>query len=190
MSKFLEIFKEKYYPHLKQRRNTFKMMFEYLDNLNQDKYLIVETGTTRVKGNWDDGNSTVMFDEYCQLNNGITYTVDLSPKSCEVARKHTSNSTIVCVNDGVKFLNEFPSPEKIDLLYLDSFDLNWDNPHPSSLHHLKELTAIYSSLKPGCLIVVDDNANGKGKGLYVSKFLENVGDKLYFNNYQIGYIKK
>jgi len=191
MSKFLEVFNQKYYPHLKQRKDTFKIMFEYLDSLNQDKYLIVETGTTRVKDNWDDGNSTIMFDEYCQLNNGIIYTIDLDPKACEVARECTSNHTIVCVNDGVKFLHEFPSPKKIDLLYLDSFDLDWGNPHPSSLHHLKELTAIYSNLKPGCLIVVDDSGHNKqGKGQYVAEFLDNVGDKLYFNQYQIGYIKK
>ena len=76
-----------------------------------------------------------------------------------------------------------------DNLILDSFDLDWNNTHPSSLHHLKELTTVYSKLKPGCLIVVDDNHNGLGKGQYVADFLSNVNDRLYFNEYQIGYIK-
>jgi hypothetical protein len=68
--------------------------------------------------------------------------------------------------------------------------LDWDNPHLSSLHHLKELAAVYAKLKPGCLIVVDDNNNGVGKGQYVSDFLNNSNDStLLFDDYQIGYIK-
>ena len=189
---FLNIFFSEYYHHLGTRNNTFRMMFEYLDSLNQDKYLIVETGTTREKDNWQDGNSTIMFDKYCQINNGTVYTIDNYPPNCETVRGFTSNNTIVCLNDSVKFLHEFPTPEKIDLLYLDSFDISWDNPHPSSLHHLKELTSIYSNLKPGCLIVVDDcNWDGnKGKGQYVEEFLWEVGAKLYFEEYQVGYIKQ
>lgn len=93
------------------------------------------------------------------------------------------------LDDSVKFLHGFETPEEIDLLYLDSFDLEWENPHPSSLHHLKELTAVYSKLKPGCLIVVDDNQSGLGKGQYIVDFLNNVNDKKYFDDYQIGYIK-
>jgi len=57
------------------------------------------------------------------------------------------------------------------------------------MHHLKELTTIYAKLKPGCLIVIDDNFEGEGKGRYVAEFLEETGAKLYFNDYQIGYIK-
>ena len=70
-----------------------------------------------------------------------------------------------------------------------TFDVDFRNPHVSALHHLKELTTVYSKLKPGCLIVVDDNHNGLGKGQYVADFLSNVNDRLYFNEYQIGYIK-
>jgi hypothetical protein len=190
MSKFLEIFKQQFYPYLGQRKETFRIIFEYLDNLKQDKYLIVETGTTRIKENWDDGNSTIMFDKYCQLNNGIIYTVDIDPQACETSRKNTGNNTIVYLGDSVKFLQTLGNPENIDLLYLDSFDVDWDNTHPSSFHHIKELCTVYAKLKSGCLIVVDDNSNGKGKGTYVFEFLNNVGDKLLFDEYQIGYIKK
>lgn len=191
MSTFLNVMKTEYFPYLGSRTSTFKMMFEYLDSLNKDKYLIVETGTTRYTNNIEgDGASTFMFDLYCNTEkNGIVYTVDIDPQACENVRNHTSPKTIVCLNDSVKFLSTFPNPEDIDLLYLDSFDLDWNNPHPSSLHHLKELTTVYSKLKPGCLIVVDDNHNGLGKGQYVADFLSNVNDRLYFNEYQIGYIK-
>lgn len=191
MSTFLNVMNRDYFPYLGSRSSTFKMMFDYLDSLNKDKYLIVETGTTRHVNNIEgDGASTVMFDLYCNTEkNGTVYTVDINPQACENVRKYTSSKTIVCLNDSVKFLSVFPNPEDIDLLYLDSFDLDWSNPHPSSLHHLKELTAVYAKLKPGCLIVVDDNHDGLGKGQYVADFLNNANDKLYFSEYQIGYIK-
>lgn len=191
MEKFSKIMNEKFYPLLGKREKTFRMMFDYLNSLNKDKYLIVETGTTRYTDNIQgDGASTIMFDLYCNTEkNGLVYTVDINPSACALVRTQTSPKTIVSLNDSVKFLATFPNPEDIDLLYLDSFDLDWNNPHPSSLHHLKELAAVYSKLKPGCLIVVDDNHNGLGKGQYVVDFLNNVNDKLFFDEYQIGYIK-
>lgn len=191
MNNFSQIMDERFYPYLGERENTFRMMFDYLNSLDKDKYLIVETGTTRLENNiTGDGSSTIMFDLYCNTEkNGLVYTVDIDPSACELVRKKTSPKTMVCLNDSVKFLATFPNPEDIDLLYLDSFDLDWGNPHPSSLHHLKELTAVYSKLKSGCLIVVDDNHRGLGKGQYVVDFLNNVNDKIYFDAYQIGYIK-
>jgi len=189
---FFEIFFSRYYPFLDKRKNTFKQMFMYLESLNKENYLIVETGTTRYINDLEgDGNSTIMFDLYLNhQRNGILYTVDLHAPNCAVAQEHTSNKTTIIVGDSVNFLNKFPNPEEIDLLYLDSIDFQWDDQHPSSLHHLKELTTIYAKLKPGCLIVVDDNFEGEGKGKYVSEFLEEIGAKLYFNEYQIGYIKQ
>lgn len=191
MGKFSEIMEERFYPYLKRREKTFRLIFEYLDSLNNENYLIVETGTTRYYGNIEgDGSSTVMFDLYCNSEkNGRVYSVDNDPSACKISKAQTSDKTAVCLDDSVKFLHGFETPEEIDLLYLDSFDLEWENPHPSSLHHLKELTAVYSKLKPGCLIVVDDNQSGLGKGQYVVDFLNNVNDKKYFDEYQIGYIK-
>ena len=189
---FFKLYYSNYYPFLNQRQNTFTQMFMYLESLNKEKYLIVETGTTRDINNLEgEGNSTILFDLYLNhQKDGVLYTVDISPTNCAVAQKHVSNKTTVILGDSVNFLHKFPNPEDIDLLYLDSFDFNRDDPHPSSFHHMQELTAIYSKLKSGCLIVIDDNFNGMGKGKYVAEFLDNVGDKLYFNEYQVGYIKK
>ena len=83
--------------------------------------------------------------------------------------------------------NNYYDINNIDLIYLDSYDLDWNKPHKSSLHHLKELCAIIPKLKKGCVIIIDDNNNGIGKGQYVSNFLENIGATLLFSSYQIAY---
>ena len=76
----------------------------------------------------------------------------------------------------------------IDLLYLDSFDINFNKPHPSMLHHIKELCAIIGRLEKGAIIVVDDNIEKSGKGGYVADFMENLGYKKIIDEYQIAWI--
>lgn len=190
---FMDIFDQEYAPILSQRSHTFGQIFMYLDSLNKDNYTIVETGTTRIVDNFaGDGCSTVMFDRYVNSkNNGVVYTVDISPESCQTARSLTSNKTIVVLGDSVSFLSKFPNPQDIDLLYLDSYDFDFNDQHPSSFHHLKELTAVYAKLRPGCIIVVDDNfGGGVGKGAYVRDFLHNVGDILCWDEYHLGFVKR
>jgi len=190
---FMDIFNQEYAPILAQRSYTFGQIFLYLDSLNKENYTIVETGTTRIVDNFaGDGCSTIMFDRYVNSkNNGIVYTVDINPESCKTARSLTSNKTIVVLGDSVSFLTKFPNPQDIDLLYLDSYDFDFNDPHPSSLHHLKELTAVYAKLRPGCIIVVDDNfGGGIGKGNYVRDFLHNVGDILCWDEYHLGFVKR
>jgi hypothetical protein len=46
--------------------------------------------------------------------------------------------------------------EFLDLLYLDSFDVDFDDPLPSAIHHLKELLAI-APLVSFETLVVDDS---------------------------------
>jgi hypothetical protein len=94
----------------------------------------------------------------------------------------------------------------IDLLYLDSYDLDWSHPTPSAVHHLKELVSIIAGVGPHTLVVVDDapqllrvvaNDEGRftllgkptigGKGAYVAEYAEQVGAKLQFSHYQVGW---
>ena len=76
----------------------------------------------------------------------------------------------------------------IDVLYLDSFDVDFNNPVPSSFHHIKELLAIFPKIQKGTLIVVDDNFNGKGKGQMIKDYMKNIGINPFFDEYQIGFI--
>ena len=58
--------------------------------------------------------------------------------------------------DSVKFLWSIPPEKKIDFLYLDSYDIERENPHPSQMHHVKEM-CVSKNLKKGTIVVVDDH---------------------------------
>ena len=96
--------------------------------------------------------------------------------------KHCSNSWI---------FSRFLIDSRISpcFLYLDSFDLIAEDPHPSQQHHLKELCAVNKNLREGSLVVVDDHFTGLGigKGMYVKDFMADIGAELLFEEYQIGW---
>lgn len=158
--------------------------------------LIIETGCSRQEDNFEgDGMSTLIFDEYVNQNGGTFCSVDINPKNIEFARsKISGNANLVCA-DSVGFLwnlnKELASANQyIDLLYLDSYDFQFENTHPSSFHHTKELLAIIPRLRPGSMIAIDDNfvdsRTGEriGKGDYVAQFFDNVGIKKIYDGYQ------
>jgi predicted methyltransferase len=171
---------------LGKRADGFQCMWDTLKKMNKESYLIVETGTTRIPDNWEgDGQSTRIWDMFVKENNGRAITVDICPYACEVVKGLVSDNVSVVCDDSVHFLHTFEDKNKIDLLYLDSYDIDFNNPHNSSFHHIKELTAVFSSLKPSCLIAVDDNIANVGKGKYVREFLECIGYNVIHDGYQI-----
>jgi hypothetical protein len=79
----------------------------------------------------------------------------------------------------------------IDLLYLDSYDVDWNDPHPSALHHLMELCAAMPGLQSGSLVVVDDHLdfdNRPGKSKYIVPFMAAIGARKLFEAYQVGWV--
>ena len=188
---FIKYFDENYYSKLAARKDTFRKIFELLNN---KKAIIVETGTIRIKDNWrGDGQSTILFDKYINMNGGRFISIDNNVKNINISQSCVSNKAEFICGDSVKVLNEISKDDnfpKIDLLYLDSFNLDINNFHPSALHHIKELTSIIPKLKKGTIIVVDDNKRIKegGKGTYVQDYLENIESKKIFDEYQIGFV--
>lgn len=78
----------------------------------------------------------------------------------------------------------------IDVLYLDSYDYNPDDPLPAQLHQVAELGAAWSKLTDKSLILIDDcNIKGGGKCGLSDPFLKERGWKLVFNAYQKLYSK-
>ena len=73
--------------------------------------------------------------------------------------------------DSVLELEKIKQPA--DLIYLDSYDFEDNNPIPSMTHHLKELvsSAHIRVLSPGILMAVDDNfGDGVGKGKFIAEW--------------------
>jgi hypothetical protein len=83
--------------------------------------------------------------------------------------------------------------DQVDLFYLDSWDVKWNNDQDSAEHHLKEFLAIEPHLKPGAVVAIDDNArflnnNGRtGKGRRIVEYLEAKNIQPIYDAYQIIY---
>jgi hypothetical protein len=175
---------------IRPRAEAFEAMFVYLESVRKASYVIVETGCVR-QDDWIDGRATVLFDQFLQTREGCLYSVDIDADRCAYARSQVSDRTTVINEDSVSFLYRFARGQQIDLLYLDSYDVDWNDPHESALHHLKELYAAMPALKAGSLVVVDDHLNfdGRvGKSKYIVPFMHDIGARKLFEAYQIGWI--
>jgi hypothetical protein len=177
-------------PRLNKRAETFEQIFDYLERIVDP--VIVETGTYREENNYEgDGCSTLLFDQYVAAYGGVLWSVDNDPKACDLATAETDHAIVVC-QDSVEFLASLEG--KVDLLYLDSYNIaDWNHDCEPAAHHLKELFAARHCLKPGTLIVIDDNIvtpQGKrlGKGRLVYELFEALGGEPYLDAYQVGWI--
>ena len=147
---------------LKNREISFRKIFKYLDN-KPSPIIIVETGCLRKLNNFDDGQSTLLFDKYT-LSRGKgskVYTVDISSEATKVCKEVVSNNVEIVKDSSVRYLtylskNFLKTKSKVSMFYLDSFDVDWRYPYPAAAHHLKEFTAINRLLHEDTLVVVDD----------------------------------
>ena len=148
---------------LEVRKNSFNQIFKYLDSM-PDPIIIVETGCLRIKNNYSDGQSTLLFDKYTQFRgkSSKVYTVDIDANATKVCSQNVSDNVSITTGDSVKYLNnlskEFVKTNtNVALFYLDSFDCDWKSPEQSAQHHLKELVSIKKILNEQTLVVVDDS---------------------------------
>lgn len=185
---------------VRNRASSLELVFEILDEKKTKDFFIVETGCMRADHGQialgDDGASTFIFDDFINYYDGNVVSVDINPNNAKHANELTSDRTEVYCSDSVEFLWNLPEKRKIDLLYLDSFDFEPEDPIPSQKHHLKELCAAMTKLRKGSLIVVDDNANTPefewftkiaqgGKAGFVKDFMKSIGVEPLYDGYQI-----
>jgi predicted O-methyltransferase YrrM len=135
---------------------------------------IIETGTVRQIDNWEgDGQSTIVWDTLATNLGGTVTTIDINPIGAELVAELELQATTAIVGNS---LNVIPTlTGHADLLYLDSFDVDFENPLPAAAHHLSELIAALNLLAPGSLVAVDDNQDNQGKGSEVAWFLAEHG---------------
>jgi hypothetical protein len=198
-------------PRLELRHESFRKMFQYLDGLDRP-VVIVETGCARQAGNWaGDGQSTVLFDTYAGTRPGsVVHTVDINPEATAACAALVGPGVSIHTGDSVAVLRAIAQDLAdraltVDLLYLDSFDLDVNNPVPAAVHHLKELLSIAGAITRDTLVVVDDSpsiarialVDGThrllgpmtidGKGKYVAEYAQQVGAIPLFSCFQVGW---
>lgn len=177
-----------------QRGNGFLLMFQKLLEKQQQEYRIIETGTLRKPGNWKDGQSAKLFTDFVEAHNGTVRSVDIDPEAVSVANTFIKSPKFSShCSDSVKFLQEQTDLDQVDLFYLDSWDVKWENDTDSAEHHLKEFMAIEKFLKPGAVVAIDDNSRlladnrRTGKGRRIVEYLEIKGKMPIYDAYQIIY---
>lgn len=176
-------------PTYKDRYIGFRKIFAYLIAKNKSSYTIIETGGIRQKDNWSDGQSSVLFYDFLKRFSGKLTTIDTNP-GVEVNYRlwlppFAGVKVNVITGDGAVTLGKIS--EQVDLLYLDSFDIDHENPKPSMEHHLEEFTKAKDIINKskGLLVAVDDNFGVYGKGKYVLNWAVRNGKEILHNGYQV-----
>lgn len=151
--------------------------FQRITALLTEGCTIVETGTVRTPGNWaGDGQSTIVWNHFAGELDGHVWTVDIDPNGAELVATMGLEHVTAITSDSVEALTDLASQiGHVDLLYLDSYDVDWRNPEPAAAHHLRELHAATPMLGPGSIVAVDDNRDDIGKGSDVAAHMARLG---------------
>lgn len=189
MADFMDFFDREYLPKLGIRAPTFRAVIREM--LVRKHKAIVETGCVRKADNWaGDGQSSVIWGRYTQWHTGTYQTMDIDPEACDLTRELVPGAAVTC-GDSLAELARHDST--IDLLYLDSYDVDMNNPHPAALHCLMELVSARKRLVPGSIVFIDDSpmegdfvVNGKGK--YVAEYFRSLDVPPFTFAYQTAWI--
>jgi hypothetical protein len=168
---------------------------------------IMETGMSA----WGT-DSTRLFDAYVRSFGGALWSVDLSPVPVERLRGQVGPTTTLACEDSVSFLERWVAEHpgvQLDVVYLDSWDVDFADPLPAGEHCLRELKAIEPALGRGTLMLVDDTpgsledvpegvrddairAHAKhgvwpGKGMLLDSYLAHTSAEKLRHGYQVLY---
>jgi len=168
-------FLEKYNNPKNFRFSSFE--FALIEAQKRNHKTLVETGVSRGKRkffffskiNWKDGMSTMIFSDYARYINGTLTSCDIDKRNIDNAKKFTKKNKefITFVNDdSVNFLTNFN--KKIDFLYLDSLDGQFEG---ASKHQLEEIKIAKKYLHDQSLVLFDDK--GDKTKLSIDYMLEN-----------------
>ena len=137
-------------------------VYHYFNSLNRP-INILETGCGHHECSEKFAPMTYLFADILNtLKGGSLLTVDLNEdhlNKCKEITKDFSDIIDYRLGDSVEVLRNLNEDfiKSLDLIILDSYDLNLFNPNPSAIHHLQELLALYNRINKNCLIAIDDN---------------------------------
>lgn len=183
---------------------TFKRLFEEMKNLKNP--IILESGIAS-----HGTKSTYLFNEYVKKYGGFLWSVDTNKKLIDLNESKMCPATKLICDDSVKFFKDWSKNNvSADVIYLDSYDLDFYNPEPSGNHGLAEYEALLPVIKKNTLLLIDDtpknpywldfrnkkiyddmvnyyNKNNylPGKGMFVLNNIKNAN--LLMHNYQLLY---
>lgn len=181
---------------------TFKKLFEQMGTPKET--IILESGIAI--------QSTYLFNEVVRKYGGRFWSVNNDPELVAAHQGNMCPGTKLVHNDSVAFFKEWINTStytKADIIYLDSYDIDFYNPEPCAKHGLAEYMALKPAIKKDTLLLIDDtpmnpywlDTRGStyydmldyygmfgimpGKGMYVLDVVNNA-DKL-IHNYQVLY---
>lgn len=131
---------------------TFGKLFELL--CGKKSLNIVETGTS---ANAVDSSS--LFDAFIRKYGGKFVTIDIDPTRAFGASERWCENTNAVTSDSAAYLKDWANRhpnQPIDVVYLDSWDIEWTAPEPSQQHGINEFNAILPHLADEAYILIDD----------------------------------
>ena len=183
---------------------TFKRLFEEMQTLKNP--LILESGIASF-----GTQSTYLFNEYVKKYGGFFWSVDINQNLVDIHEGNMCPATKLICDDSVSFFKKWSKNNNVaDVIYLDSYDLDFYNPEPSGNHGLAEYQALLPVIKKNTLLLIDDTPvnpywldvrNNKifddmseyynqnhylpGKGMFILNNIKNAN--MLMHNYQVLY---
>lgn len=129
---------------------TFKKLFEEMKGLKNP--CILESGIASA-----GTNSTYLFNEYVRKYGGFFWSVDINQALVNQHQGNMCPATQLICDDSVHFFKNWSSSHIVaNVIYLDSYDLDFYNPTPSAHHGLAEYKSLKPVIKKDTLLLVDD----------------------------------
>ena len=194
LNDFVTRFDREFAPKLGMRASTFRAVLQEAIT-HAGIGAIVETGCMRQADNWaGDGQSTIIWNEYRKWKGeGNFDSVDLDKEAVALAKTACELDVWSDIHEGDSVLYLSTYKNMIDVLYLDSFDLDMNAPHDAAMHCLFELTAAMPNLRRNSIVFVDDSPMGhdfriRGKAMYVAEFMAKLGIRPFTLGYQVAWL--
>ena len=157
---------DNHFKFLAKYGNMNKKLFEIaIGNFSCQSITFFETGSS---ANWG-ANSSLLFDSYVNKFGGKLITVDIREDANRYLNSKFSKKSFSFIENSLDFIKTYDQSffKTIDLVYLDSYDLDINNPEPSMNHCLQEFLLLDERIKVGSLIAIDDTPNLEAFNMYM-----------------------
>lgn len=176
-------------------------MFKFVFNMIGQNINILETGSSA----WGC-KSSHLFDNYIKKFGGNFTTVDIRPEAVNSLNNILSHNSKAVQSDSVAYIQKLNKNDirNLDLVYLDSYDLDIYNPVPAMEHCLNEFLSLSQDIKKNALIIIDDTpkkellknkiidteirnliSSGYGKGNLVLEVFQDHGFEMIYHEYSV-----